>query len=264
MKWWALGEPLLVVHQKRRRRRWAGPLGFECPPRGLGWGWGAKSSTGSQWARPGIEGAQNCIGHMPGWRGQKDTGGTRPKAQGPQASVHRRSLQTHRRVEVVTGPQRYIQHNTRPFAHGHSSVYTSSQPPRTRHPDNTRPRRLSAWSQMCARKHYPGTRRHSGWDPRPCTHRNRLGYTPGSPRPIHTAKQTHASTHNRIGHADACTCQTRTHSDPLRLSSPTHTHTHTHNRTGRTGPWVGARTVTGRISRAWARARARTHTHTHI
>ena len=34
MKWWALGEPLLVVHQKRRRRRWAGPLGFECPPRG--------------------------------------------------------------------------------------------------------------------------------------------------------------------------------------------------------------------------------------
>lgn len=160
VRWWALGEPLLVVQQERRRRRWAGPLGFECPLRGTGWGWGAKVFTGSQWARPGIEEAHSCIGHMPGWRGSE--GYRRAKAQGPQSSVHRRSSQTHRRVEAVTGPQRYTHHNTRPFAHGHSCVYTSSQPPRTRHTQNRRPRGLSAWSRMWAHKHDPGTRRHSG------------------------------------------------------------------------------------------------------
>ena len=104
-----------------------------------------------------------------------------------------------------------------------------------------------------------------------CT-QSRSRYTqaqrPGS-TPMHTREQTrvHAAGHTdpftlpnrhthpgarRTGHADACTCQTHILSDPLRLPS------HTHNRTGRTGPWAGARTVTGR----GARARARTHTHT--
>ena len=132
-----------------------------------------RESVGQAWNRGSTE-LHWSYAWMEGVRRIQAGQGPRPTGQCTSAIF----TNTQTCVEVVTGPQRYTHHNTRPFAHGHSSVYTSSQPPRTRHADNTRPRGLSAWSQMCAHKHYPGTRRHSGWDPRPCTHRNRLGYTP--------------------------------------------------------------------------------------
>lgn len=83
---------------------------------------------------------------------------------------------------------------------------------------------------MCAHNHGPSTRRCA----QPHTHRNRPG-------PMHRVKhrRTHPLTHN-TGHADPCTRQTHTLSDPPRLPA------HTHHDKQRTGPWAGARTVTGR------------------
>ena len=116
-----------------------------------------RESVGQAWNRGSTE-LHWSYAWMEGVRRIQAGQGPRPTGQCTSAIF----TNTQTCVEVVTGPQRYTHHNTRPFAHGHSSVYTSSQPPRTRHADNTRPRGLSAWSQMCAHKHYPGTRRHSG------------------------------------------------------------------------------------------------------
>lgn len=163
------------------------------------------------------------------------------KARGPRGGIHwpRTHADTQTCVDSVKGLAVCTHRSRRPglCTRGSMGVHIS-----TAAQSHARTRALEAPPHGHRDVHTITVQAHAGTAPDPRTHHNADVHAQALPGTAgHTVPCTlqNADAH-RTGRADPCTHHTDTHS----LTRPA-SH-RTHSRPGRTGPWAGARTVTGR------------------